>query len=139
MINVSFSADGMGKSDNVKIFVFDSFNRIRPILKTKLLPEFGDDINVEYSSDGNLVTLKGKLKLHTPYHNMTVTAWKESTSKEKLLNNYLDAVLYQDMITSDAHGNFEISFKIPESFSEAIRVQISGKDFAMQKTVYPIN
>ena len=127
VINVSFSADGMGQSDSVKIFVFDSFNRIRPILKTKLLPEFGDDINIEYSEEGNMVTLKGKLKLHTPYHNMTVTAWRESISKEELINNYADALLYQDMIMSDAHSNFEISFKIHENFSEAVRVQISGK------------
>jgi len=138
ILNAKIPAQEISNASYVKLLLFDGFSSLKPLLKANSLSEFDDNLDISYETNENVITLNGKLKLHTPYHNMTVTAWKESTSKEELINNYADAFLYQDMIMSDAHSNFEISFKIPENFSEAVRVQISGKDFVMQKTVYPV-
>lgn len=137
-ISLQISAEGFGNAAYLKTFLFDGFSNLKPLFEANVVDSFGDDVNISYSSDGDYITLSGALKGREPYNNMIVTVWNENTTKTEFLNNYLDTVVYQDMIKTDANGIYEITFRIPEN-TDNLKVQLSGKDFVLQKKVYRIN
>ena len=133
MISAKISAGGFNGCSTVKIFVWDSFGSLIPLIESKTLPEFGDS-NTRYNTGNGLIEISGTLKGRDPYRSLTVTAWKESTTKADYASDFTGAVIYQDMIKTDANGNYKISFKAPEN--ENIKIQISGKGFKLQKKIF---
>lgn len=133
MISAKISAGGFNGCSTVKIFVWDSFGRLIPLIESKTLPEFGDS-NARYNTENGMIEISGTLNGREPYRSLTVTAWKESTTKADYASDFTGAVIYQDMIKTDANGNYKISFKAPEN--ENIKIQISGKGFKLQKKIF---
>ena len=133
MISAKISAAGFNGCSAVKIFVWDSSGNLIPLIESKNLPEFGDS-NARYTYGNGLIEISGTLKGREPYRNLTVTAWKESTAKADYAADFAGTVIYQDMIKTDANGNYKIRFKAPEN--ENIKIQISGKGFKLQKKIF---
>ncbi len=138
-IEINFAGAKMKNCKNIKIFALNSFGSLIPLLENEVIPEFGDEASVHYSSSGKTVTISGKLPVEKIRTNVIMTAYSGDTNRADIntAEGFLSSVVAQDMTITDLDGKYSFAFKLPDSFEgDSIKVHIGAKNNSLQKIVY---